>query len=77
MKAWKRGEEKYCVLKLSQGLAVVLLLGKKDEAVGGVWSFKVNAKMLAVHRQRYMAYKENTVSLRFSVKEMYINNAYG
>lgn len=50
MKAWKRGEEKYCVLKLSQGLAVVLLLGKKDETVGGVWSFKVNAKMLAVRR---------------------------
>lgn len=49
----------------------MLLLGKKDKAVGGVRSFKVNGKMLAVRRQRYMAYKENTVSLRFSVKEMY------
>lgn len=43
---------------------------RKHKAVGLVQPFKVNAKMLAFSKQRHLAYKENIVLLRFSVKEM-------
>jgi len=73
MKAWKRGEEKYCILKLFVDSRVSgnASSRKKCKAVGLVQPFKVNAKMLAFSKQRHIAYKENIVLLRFLIKEMY------
>lgn len=67
MKAWKCGEEKYCILKLfvDSGVSCNAASRKKHKAVGLVQPFKVNAKMLAFSKQRHIAYKENIVLLRF------------
>lgn len=76
IKTWRCGEEKYYIFKLSVGSRVSCNASfwKKCKAVGLVQPFKVNAKMLAFSKQRHIAFKENTVLLRFLVKEI-INNA--
>lgn len=53
MKAWKCGEEKYCILKWSVGSKVSCnaAFRKKYKAVGLVQLFKLNAKMLAFSKQ--------------------------
>lgn len=53
MKAWKCGEEKYCILKWSVGSKVScnVAFRKKYKAVRLVQLFKLNAKMLAFSKQ--------------------------
>lgn len=77
MKAWKGGEEKYCISKPSMGsrLSCNASFRKKRKAVGLVQPLKANAKTLAFSKRRHRAQKENIVLLRFLVKEL-SNSAY-
>lgn len=70
MKAWKCGEEKYCILKLivSSKVSCNLFFREKLKSCGFSTAFNINVKMLAFSKQRHIAHKENIVLLKYLVK---------